>query len=74
MALIHQNRLPLGERGCNLIVAPLALIRQWEKEIWSKTKADPEFRLRVIVHHGKTKASSLPELLNLWLLLRMQFW
>jgi SNF2 family DNA or RNA helicase len=49
MALIHQNRLPISDRGCNLIVAPVALIRQWEKEILTKTRMDQEYRLRVIV-------------------------
>ena len=40
-----------------LVVAPLALIKQWESEI--KTKVDEEKRLRVLVHHGpqRTKRS-----------------
>ncbi|EKJ69657.1 hypothetical protein FPSE_10194 [Fusarium pseudograminearum CS3096] len=35
----------------NLIVAPVALIRQWEEEIATKTKSS--HRLSVYVHHGK---------------------
>ncbi|KAM0252634.1 hypothetical protein ACHAP5_000925 [Fusarium lateritium] len=35
----------------NLIIAPLALLRQWEEEIATKTK--PSHRLSVYVHHGR---------------------
>ena len=35
----------------NLIVGPVALIRQWEEEIHRKTK--PSHRLSVFVYHGK---------------------
>lgn len=35
----------------NLIVAPVALIRQWEEEIATKTRSS--HRLSVYVHHGK---------------------
>lgn len=35
----------------NLIVGPLALIRQWKEEIYKKTR--PSERLSVYVHHGK---------------------
>ncbi|KAL6826187.1 SNF2 family N-terminal domain-containing protein [Trichoderma camerunense] len=35
----------------NLIIGPLALIRQWEEEIYKKTK--PSHRLSVFVYHNK---------------------
>ncbi|KAF9776256.1 hypothetical protein IL306_005591 [Fusarium sp. DS 682] len=44
----------------NLIVAPVALLRQWEEEIATKTK--PSHRLSVYVHHGKK--ASIDELLR----------
>ncbi|GKU10016.1 unnamed protein product [Fusarium langsethiae] len=44
----------------NLIVAPVALIRQWEEEIATKTKSS--HRLSVYVHHGKR--TSIDELLR----------
>lgn len=44
----------------NLIVAPVALLRQWEEEIATKTK--PTHRLSVYVHHGKK--ASIDELLR----------
>ncbi|KAF4452228.1 hypothetical protein F53441_4888 [Fusarium austroafricanum] len=44
----------------NLIVAPVALLRQWEEEIATKTKAS--HRLSVYVHHGKK--ATIDELLR----------
>ncbi|KAG8671409.1 hypothetical protein FPOAC2_04746 [Fusarium poae] len=44
----------------NLIVAPVALIRQWEEEIATKTKSS--HHLSVYVHHGKR--TSINELLT----------
>ncbi|KAM0417905.1 hypothetical protein ACHAPD_004251 [Fusarium lateritium] len=44
----------------NLIVAPVALIRQWEEEIATKTKQS--HHLSVYVHHGKR--TSINELLT----------
>ncbi|KAF4341825.1 DNA repair RAD16 [Fusarium beomiforme] len=44
----------------NLIVAPVALLRQWEEEIATKTK--PSHRLSVYVHHNKK--TSIDELLR----------
>lgn len=37
-----------------LVVAPLALIKQWEAEIERRT--EPSHRLRVLVHHGPNRA------------------
>ncbi|KAK4503894.1 hypothetical protein PRZ48_004809 [Zasmidium cellare] len=43
-----------------LIVAPVALMRQWKQEISSKIK--PTRRLTVIIHHGASKKKSFSEL------------
>lgn len=43
-----------------LVVAPLALIKQWEDEI--KTKVSPSHALRVLVHHGASRTKSAAEL------------
>ena len=43
-----------------LIVAPLALIKQWESEI--KTKLEKSHALKVLVHHGSNRAKSADKL------------
>ncbi|TKA67604.1 hypothetical protein B0A55_09783 [Friedmanniomyces simplex] len=43
-----------------LVVAPLALIKQWEAEI--KTKVTRSHALRVLVHHGPSRTKSAREL------------
>ncbi|KAJ3362470.1 hypothetical protein HDU91_003403 [Kappamyces sp. JEL0680] len=54
LALIHEKRLGTSTKEAGtLIVAPLALIRQWEREILSKSAR----RLSVYVHHGSNRAS-----------------
>lgn len=45
---------------CTLVVAPLALIKQWEDEI--KTKVSRSHALRVLVHHGPSRTKSAYEL------------
>ena len=45
-----QRKLPVGIGRLTLVVAPLALIRQWEKEL--KDKVTSSRQLRVCVHHG----------------------
>ena len=53
LALIHENYLiPSTRFGGTLIVAPLSLIRQWEKEILSKSARG----LKVFVFHSKRKS------------------
>ena len=39
----------------NLIVAPVALLRQWESEI--KIKVKPDRQLSILIYHGKTKGT-----------------
>ncbi|KAG8898279.1 hypothetical protein FRB99_007551 [Tulasnella sp. 403] len=50
-ALIVKNRSNDPAHRSVLIVAPLALLRQWEDEILSKTTLD----LRVLIYHGSSK-------------------
>ncbi|KAJ9151030.1 Transcription termination factor 2 [Coniochaeta hoffmannii] len=45
-----------------LVVAPLALIRQWEAEI--KDKVSPGHALKVCVHHGPQRTKSAKELMK----------
>lgn len=58
----HKNqKLPGKEvnKG-TLVVAPLALIKQWEAEI--KTKVTRSHALKVLVHHGPNRTKSSAEL------------
>lgn len=51
--------LPTVGKG-TLIVAPLALIKQWEAEV--KDKLEESHRLKVLVHHGPNRAKSAEKL------------
>jgi SNF2 family DNA or RNA helicase len=56
-----KQKLPGREVSkCTLVVAPLALIKQWEDEI--KTKVAKSHALRVLVHHGTSRTKSALEL------------
>lgn len=56
-----KQKLPGKEIGkSTLVVAPLALIKQWEDEI--KTKVSRSHALRVLVHHGPGRTKSSNEL------------
>lgn len=56
----EKRKLPSGLEKCTLVVAPLALIRQWELEI--KDKVEKSHSLRVIVHHGPQRTKNYKEL------------
>ncbi|EON68641.1 hypothetical protein W97_07899 [Coniosporium apollinis CBS 100218] len=45
---------------CTLVVAPLALIKQWEAEI--KSKVTKSHALRVLVHHGPSRTKRAADL------------
>ncbi|KAI4177589.1 MAG: hypothetical protein LQ346_007645, partial [Caloplaca aetnensis] len=45
---------------CTLVVAPLALIKQWEAEI--KSRVSESHRLRVCVHHGPQRTKRFEDL------------
>jgi len=55
-----KRKLPSGLDKCTLVVAPLALIRQWEVEI--KDKVESSHALRVIVHHGPQRTKKFQDL------------
>ena len=56
-----KQTMPGNEVGKGtLVVAPLALIKQWEDEI--KTKVAKSHALRVLVHHGSSRTKSSAEL------------
>ena len=51
-----KRKLPPGLSKCTLVVAPLALIKQWESEI--EEKVEYSHRLRVCVYHGATRTKA----------------
>lgn len=55
LALIAANRSDDRTRKTTLVVAPVALLYQWELEIKDKIKQDPEHKLSVHIHHGQKK-------------------
>ncbi|KAI0601029.1 SNF2 family N-terminal domain-containing protein [Biscogniauxia sp. FL1348] len=64
IALILSNAKPPdkhpGVEKTTLVVAPLALIRQWEAEL--KDKVSDSHRLRVLVHHGPQRTKRFEDL------------
>ncbi|KAL3453112.1 SNF2 family N-terminal domain-containing protein [Aspergillus insuetus] len=56
----ESRKLPPGLSKSTLVVAPLALIKQWESEI--KTKVEAPKRLKVLVYHGNARAKSTDSL------------
>ncbi|KAF2136226.1 uncharacterized protein K452DRAFT_322546 [Aplosporella prunicola CBS 121167] len=52
----NKNIIPPSVSKCTLVVAPLALIKQWESEV--KTKVLPSHSLKVLVHHGPSRTKS----------------
>ncbi|PBP23233.1 DNA repair protein [Diplocarpon rosae] len=59
-ATIAKRKLPSGLEKTTLVVAPLALIRQWEAEI--KEKVLCSHSLRVYVHHGPSRTKRFADL------------
>lgn len=55
-----KRKLPEGVGKGTLVVAPLALIKQWEGEI--KDRVEKDHALKVCVHHGPQRAKSYKEL------------
>ncbi|EDP49491.1 hypothetical protein KXV22_003277 [Aspergillus fumigatus] len=54
------RKVPSGLSKSTLVVAPLALIKQWESEI--ATKIEDSHKLRVCVYHGNTRAKATDSL------------
>jgi SNF2 family DNA or RNA helicase len=55
-----KRKLPSSLEKATLVVAPLALIRQWELEI--KDKVESSHSLRVCVHHGPQRTKRYQDL------------
>lgn len=55
-----KRKIPANVGKGTLVVAPLALIKQWESEI--KTKVTSSHSLRVLVHHGPNRTKRFEEL------------
>jgi hypothetical protein len=60
IALMVSRRSDNPRRKTNLIVAPVALLRQWESEIADKVKA--RYALKVYRHHGHAQKASYQKL------------
>ena len=54
------SKLPPGVSKSTLVIAPLALIKQWEGEIVAKV--EDTHKLRVCVYHGNTRAKATDSL------------
>jgi SNF2 family DNA or RNA helicase len=55
-----KNPIPTNCAKTTLVVAPLALIKQWEAEI--KSKVSPSHSLKVLVHHGSNRTKRSDDL------------
>ena len=55
-----KRRIPESCHRGTLVVAPLALIKQWESEI--KDKVSFEYKLKVLVHHGPSRTKRSEDL------------
>ncbi|KAB2574786.1 putative ATP-dependent helicase [Lasiodiplodia theobromae] len=55
-----KKKIPLTVCKSTLVVAPLALIKQWESEV--KTKVLPSHKLKVLVHHGPSRTKRAEDL------------
>ena len=58
IALMVQRRSTDSSRKTTLIVAPVALLRQWESEIAAKVKPGREHRLTTYIYHGPKKKTT----------------
>ncbi|KAF1807973.1 hypothetical protein P152DRAFT_406374 [Eremomyces bilateralis CBS 781.70] len=55
-----KDKMPSSISKCTLIVAPVAVVSQWQEEI--KDKVSPGHAPRVLVHHGAKRSKSAKEL------------
>lgn len=55
LALILAHRAPESDPKTTLIIAPLALLKQWDREIASKVK--PAHKLSTFIYHGREKTT-----------------
>jgi len=62
LALMVSRKSQDPNRKTTLIVAPVALMRQWEKEIRSKLKTGREHRLTTFIMHGAKRSATWEKL------------
>lgn len=62
LALMVSRRSQDPNRKTTLIVAPVALMRQWDKEIRSKLKTGREYRLSTFIMHGAKRSTTWEQL------------
>ncbi|KAI9790588.1 MAG: hypothetical protein M1835_000878 [Candelina submexicana] len=60
LAQKEKSKLAEEVEKCTLVVAPLALVKQWEAEI--KSRVDKSHALRVCVHHGPQRTKRFQDL------------
>ena len=58
LALMVSRKSQDPSRKTTLIVAPVALMKQWEREIQKKLKSGPEHRLTTFIMHGAKRSAS----------------
>jgi len=62
IALMATNRSTERTLKTTLIIAPLALLRQWREELNTKLKRAPQYSMSVFIHHGSTKKKTHQDL------------
>ena len=62
LALMVSRRSSDSNRKTNLVVAPVALMKQWEREIMKKLKPGREHRLSCYILHGSNRQTTWDEL------------
>ena len=62
IALMATHRSEDPTCKTTLVIAPVALLRQWKEEIQSKLKNGSRHRMSVFIHHGTTKKKNFSQL------------
>jgi len=62
IALVATHRSEDPTCRTTLVIAPVALLRQWKEEIHNKLRNGSRHRLSVFIHHGTTKKKSFSAL------------
>ena len=62
LALMVARRSRNRECKTTLIVAPVALLKQWEREIQTKLKPGPRYTLSTFILHGDKRHTSFKRL------------